>query len=86
MWVAGPGNYCVCFALVIRFVLSDAITRINCSPFRVPIQTVDLNREPLPSSDNRFALVPLHATNWIVYHRDKRTYGTLDERNAGLFE
>jgi hypothetical protein len=27
-------------------------------------------------------IVPLHATNWIVYHRDKRTYGTLDERNA----
>jgi hypothetical protein len=24
----------------------------------------------------------LHATNWIVYHRDKRIYGTLDERNA----
>jgi hypothetical protein len=29
-----------------------------------------------------FLIVPLHATNWIVYHRDKRTYGTLDERNA----
>jgi hypothetical protein len=29
-----------------------------------------------------FLIVPLHATNWIVYHRDKSTYGTLDERNA----
>ena len=29
-----------------------------------------------------FVIIPLHATNWIVYHRDKRTYGTLDERNA----
>jgi SAM-dependent methyltransferase len=29
-----------------------------------------------------FLIVPLHATNWIVYRRDKRTYGTLDERNA----
>ena len=29
-----------------------------------------------------FVIVPLRATNWIVYHRDKRTYGTLDERNA----
>jgi len=29
-----------------------------------------------------FVIVPLHATNWIVHHRDKRTYRTLDERNA----
>ncbi len=29
-----------------------------------------------------FAIVPLRAANWIVYHRDKSTYGTLDERNA----
>jgi hypothetical protein len=29
-----------------------------------------------------FLFVPLHATNWIVHHRDKRTYATLDERNA----
>src|SRR5207237_6918258 len=29
-----------------------------------------------------FLIVPLPATNWIVYHRDKITYGTLDERNA----
>ena len=29
-----------------------------------------------------FLIVPLHATNWIVHHRDKRTYRTLDERNA----
>jgi SAM-dependent methyltransferase len=29
-----------------------------------------------------FLIVPLHATNWIVHHRDKRTYGTLDERNT----
>ena len=29
-----------------------------------------------------FLIVPLHATNWIVYHRDKSTYGTLEERNA----
>ena len=29
-----------------------------------------------------FLIVPLRATNWIVYHRDKSTYGTLDERNA----
>ena len=29
-----------------------------------------------------FLIVPLHAANWIVYHRDKRTYDTLDERNA----
>lgn len=29
-----------------------------------------------------FLIVPLHAANWIVHHRDKRTYGTLDERNA----
>ena len=37
MWVAGPGSYCAWFELIIRFVLSDAITRINCSPFRVPL-------------------------------------------------
>jgi len=29
-----------------------------------------------------FLIIPLHATNWIVYHRDKSIYGTLDERNA----
>jgi SAM-dependent methyltransferase len=29
-----------------------------------------------------FLIVPLRATNWIVYHRDKSTYGTLDQRNA----
>jgi len=29
-----------------------------------------------------FLVVPLRATNWIVYHRDKSTYGTLDKRNA----
>jgi ubiquinone/menaquinone biosynthesis C-methylase UbiE len=29
-----------------------------------------------------FVIVPLRATNWIVYHRDKSAYGTLDERNA----
>jgi len=29
-----------------------------------------------------FLILPLHAANWIVHHRDKRTYGTLDERNA----
>jgi ubiquinone/menaquinone biosynthesis C-methylase UbiE len=29
-----------------------------------------------------FVIVPLHATNWFVYQRDKRTYGTVDERNA----
>jgi len=29
-----------------------------------------------------FLIVPLRATNWIVYHRDKNTYGTLDERNV----
>ena len=29
-----------------------------------------------------FLIVPLRAANWIVYHRDKSTYGTLDERNA----
>jgi ubiquinone/menaquinone biosynthesis C-methylase UbiE len=29
-----------------------------------------------------FLIVPLRATNWIVYRRDKNTYGTLDERNA----
>jgi SAM-dependent methyltransferase len=29
-----------------------------------------------------FLIVPLRATNWIVYHRDKSTYGTLDEGNA----
>jgi hypothetical protein len=39
MWAAGPGNYCGCFEPIIRFVLSDAITRINCSPFRVPRST-----------------------------------------------
>jgi SAM-dependent methyltransferase len=27
-------------------------------------------------------IVPLRATNWIVYHRDKSTYGTLNERNS----
>jgi SAM-dependent methyltransferase len=29
-----------------------------------------------------FAIVPLRAANWIVYHRDKSTYGTLDQRKA----
>jgi SAM-dependent methyltransferase len=29
-----------------------------------------------------FLIAPLHAVNWVVYHRDKSTYGTLDERNA----
>jgi ubiquinone/menaquinone biosynthesis C-methylase UbiE len=29
-----------------------------------------------------FIFIPLHAANWIVHQRDKRTYGTLDERNA----
>ena len=29
-----------------------------------------------------FLIVPLHSANWIVHHRDKRTYGTLDERNT----
>jgi SAM-dependent methyltransferase len=29
-----------------------------------------------------FLIFPLRAANWIVYHRDKRTYGTLDEGNA----
>jgi SAM-dependent methyltransferase len=29
-----------------------------------------------------FVIVPLRATNWIVYRRDKKTYGTVDERNA----
>ena len=29
-----------------------------------------------------FLILPLRATNWIVYHRDKSSYGTLDERNA----
>ena len=24
-----------------------------------------------------FLIVPLHSANWIVHHRDKRTYGTL---------
>jgi SAM-dependent methyltransferase len=27
-------------------------------------------------------IVPVRATNWVVYRRDKNTYGTLDERNA----
>ena len=30
-----------------------------------------------------FLIIPMHVTNWIVYHRDKSTYGTLDDRNAG---
>jgi len=30
-----------------------------------------------------FLIVPLRATNWIVYHRDKSIYrGTVDDRNA----
>jgi hypothetical protein len=29
-----------------------------------------------------FLIVPLRATNWIVYHRDKSSYGTFDERNV----
>ena len=29
-----------------------------------------------------FLIVPLRATNWLVYHRDKSTYGTLDDGNA----
>lgn len=29
-----------------------------------------------------FLIIPLRVTNWIVYRRDKSTYGTLDERNA----
>jgi hypothetical protein len=29
-----------------------------------------------------FLIVPLRTTNWIVYHRDKSTYGTLNERNS----
>jgi ubiquinone/menaquinone biosynthesis C-methylase UbiE len=29
-----------------------------------------------------FLVVPLRASNWVVYRRDKSTYGTLDERNA----
>jgi len=29
-----------------------------------------------------FLIVPLRSANWIVYHRDKNTYETLDERNA----
>ena len=36
---------------------------------------------PLPSGVS-VSNVPLRAANWIVYHRDKSTYGTLDERNA----
>jgi SAM-dependent methyltransferase len=31
-----------------------------------------------------FLIVPLHVSNWIVYHRDESTYGTLDERNAWM--
>jgi hypothetical protein len=29
-----------------------------------------------------FLIISLRASNWIVYRRDKSTYGTLDERNA----
>jgi hypothetical protein len=29
-----------------------------------------------------FLVVPLRASNWVVYRRDKSTYGTLDKRNA----
>jgi hypothetical protein len=28
----------------------------------------------------------MRAANWIVYRRDKKTYGTLDDRNAWAFE
>ena len=29
-----------------------------------------------------FLIVPLRSASWIVYHHDKNTYETLDERNA----
>jgi ubiquinone/menaquinone biosynthesis C-methylase UbiE len=29
-------------------------------------------------------ILPVRAANWIVYRRDKNTYGTLDERNAWI--
>jgi ubiquinone/menaquinone biosynthesis C-methylase UbiE len=29
-----------------------------------------------------FLIIPMRAANWVVYRRDKNTYGTLNERNA----
>jgi len=60
------------------FYLSHALLSTGFRDLRV---TVDkYQRRSIPAL--LFLIVPLHATNWIAYHRDKRTYGTLDERNA----
>jgi ubiquinone/menaquinone biosynthesis C-methylase UbiE len=58
MLAAGPGNCCGSFERIIRFVLLAAIyTDKLLSVPGSKIDTVDLNRQPLPYSDNRFALV-----------------------------
>jgi len=60
------------------FYLSHALLSAGFRNLKV---TVDkYQRRSLLASP--FVIVPLHATNWIVYHRDKNIYGTLDERNA----
>jgi 2-polyprenyl-3-methyl-5-hydroxy-6-metoxy-1,4-benzoquinol methylase len=60
------------------FYLSYAL--LSCG-FRVLKPTVDkYQRRSLLALP--FLMIPLRAANWIVYHRDKSTYGTLDQRNA----
>jgi SAM-dependent methyltransferase len=60
------------------FYLSHALLSTGFGDLRVTVDKYQ-RRSILAYS---FLFVPLHATNWIVHQRDKRTYGTLDERNA----
>ena len=60
MWAAGPGNYWLLRAhYPFRSLGCDYTDKLISVP-RAEIHTVDLHREPLPYSDNHFALVTLH--------------------------
>lgn len=60
------------------FYLSHALLSAGFRDFRVTVDKYQ-RRSFLAFP---FLIIPLHSTNWIVYHRDKNTYGTLDGRNA----
>ena len=69
MWVAGPGN---CWLVRAHYPFHSFGCDYTDKLLSVPgaeIQTVDLNGEPLPYSDNRFALVTCIET---VEHLDYR--------------
>src|SRR5262249_34519330 len=60
------------------FSLSHALLNAGFGDLKV---TVD-KYQPRSLLAFPFLIFPVCATTWMVYRRDKNTYGTLDERNA----